>query len=117
MYEGEHNQVNPSPSPSPSPNPSPNLYPKPSPSPSPSPSSNPSPNPNPNPNPNPTPTPNQTLPGLEAVNTSRRTLHLPAGLLQPAATYVFAFTAFVIDAAAKGRSEPELASTAYATKR
>ena len=55
---------------------------------------------------------NQTLPGLEGVNTSRRTLHLPAGLLQPAATYIFAFTAFVIDAEAKG-SEPELASTAY----
>ena len=39
---------------------------------------------------------NQTLPGLDAVNTTRRTLLLPAGLLQPAATYVFAFTAYVV---------------------
>ena len=29
------------------------------------------------------------------INTTRRTLLLPAGLLQPAATYVFAFTAYV----------------------
>ena len=39
---------------------------------------------------------NQTLPGLDAINTTRRTLLLPAGLLQPAATYVFAFTAYVV---------------------
>ena len=63
---------------------------------------------------------NQTLPGLGAVNTTRRTLHLPAGLLQPATTYVFAFTAYVINAARETAPdlsapdlEPDLASTAY----
>ena len=50
---------------------------------------------------------NQSLPGLEGVDASRRTLHLPSGLLQPAATYVFAFTAFVVG------HEPALAATAY----
>ena len=68
---------------------------------------------------------NQTLPGLGAVNTTRRTLHLPAGLLQPATTYVFAFTAYVINAARETAPDlaqpdlepdlaaPDLASTAY----
>ena len=48
---------------------------------------------------------NQTLPGLDAINTTRRTLLLPAGLLQPAATYVFAFTAYVASAAGENAGE------------
>ena len=88
MHQAAHNQTNPHPNPHPHPHPSP------------------SPNPNPNSNPHLNQAAhNQTLPGLDAINTTRRTLLLPAGLLQPAATYVFAFTAYVASAAGENAGE------------